>query len=55
MSPTLSIREDTPIRSALLQMGGARVRQVAIVTTNDELLATLVDVDGLRWLSGRSS
>ncbi len=55
MSATLAICEHTPIRSALVQMAGSRARQVAIVTTRGELLATLVDVEGLRWLAGHST
>jgi CBS-domain-containing membrane protein len=51
MSPTLSVREDAPLRLALVQMASSRARQVPVLTSRGELLASLVDVDGLRWLA----
>jgi len=50
MSTTLVIREDVPIRDALLQMANARLRHAPVVTSDGELLGTLFDIAGLRWL-----
>jgi len=52
MRPALSICEDTPIRAALLQMANSRVRHAPVVTTAGELIGTLIDIVGLRWLRG---
>jgi CBS-domain-containing membrane protein len=55
MSPTLCIREDMPIRRALVQMAASQARQVPVVTADGELVGRLVDVEGLRWLAGHST
>jgi hypothetical protein len=52
MRPALSIREETPIRTALLQMATSRVRHAPVITAAGELIGTLIDVVGLRWLRG---
>jgi CBS domain-containing protein len=55
MVPAFSIPEDMPIRSALLQMATSRVRHAPVVTAAGELLGTLIDVVGMRWLRGSRS
>ena len=50
MAPALFIREDTPIRNALLQMATSRVRHAPVVTAAGDLVGTLIDIVGLRWL-----
>jgi CBS domain len=52
MRPALSIREETPVRTALLQMATSRVRHAPVITAAGELIGTLIDVVGLRWLRG---
>jgi CBS domain-containing protein len=55
MAPAFSIPEDMPIRSALLQMATSRLRHAPVVAAGGELLGTLIDVVGLRWLRGARS
>jgi len=52
MTPAFSIPEGMPVRTALLEMAMSRVRHAPVVTPEGELLGTLIDVIGLKWLRG---
>ena len=53
MGPTPCVRENTGVRSALLEMARAGQRRTAVVTPDGVLLGVIDDVTGLKWLVGR--
>lgn len=51
MTRSSAVLESTPVRRALLEMAVAHVRRAPVVTPSGELVGSLGDLEGMRWLA----
>jgi hypothetical protein len=51
MTEASGVLESTPVRRALVEMAVAHWREAPIVTSSAELVGTLGDLEGMRWLT----